>query len=143
MISRSNRLRISSDSTWFLFWETQIFHTHKTVYSSHQSIFDWCQIETMNFYLSIYNKNEICTRTMWNMITSTEMFKFTMSIKKISSMSNLKKVILFLFKINVVSLIRCRVVNCSMSSDEKSAASWSINMFLNLRSSYFDAMKTL
>jgi hypothetical protein len=53
MISRSNRLRILSDSTWFLFWKTQIVHEYKTVYSPHESVFDWCQIETMNFYLSI------------------------------------------------------------------------------------------
>jgi hypothetical protein len=51
MISRSNCLRISNDSIWFLFWETQIFHVYKTVYSPHESVFDWCQIETMNFYL--------------------------------------------------------------------------------------------
>jgi hypothetical protein len=55
MISRSNCLRIWSDSTWFLFWETQIFHVYKTVYSPHKPVFDWCQIETMNFYLSNHN----------------------------------------------------------------------------------------
>jgi hypothetical protein len=59
MISRSNRLRISSDSIWFLFWEIQIFHVYKTVYSSHESVFDWCQIETMNFYLFIYQNSNV------------------------------------------------------------------------------------
>jgi membrane-associated HD superfamily phosphohydrolase len=92
---------------------------------------------------SRHNKNEICTKEMWNVITSTEMFKFIVSIKRISSMSNLKEMILFLFKINVVLLILCKVVNCSISSDEKSVASWSINIFLNSGLSYLDAVKTL
>jgi hypothetical protein len=66
MISRSNRLRTSNDSTWFLFWEIQIFHVYKTVYSSHESVFDWCQIETMNFYLCHVFK----TYFVWNDKTS-------------------------------------------------------------------------
>jgi hypothetical protein len=40
MILRSSRLRISGDSTWFLFWETQIFYVYKTAYSPHESAFD-------------------------------------------------------------------------------------------------------
>jgi hypothetical protein len=81
MISRSNRLRILSDSTWFLFWETQIFHVYKTVYSPHESVFGWCQIVTMNFYLSIYqslksflnfltNKIDVSTNDEKNTINS-------------------------------------------------------------------------
>jgi hypothetical protein len=70
MISRSNRLRISNDSTWFLFWKTQIFHVYKTVYSPHESVFDWCQIETMNFYLSIYQSIVVCM--LWNMLCNVE-----------------------------------------------------------------------
>jgi hypothetical protein len=90
-----------------------------------------------------HSKNDVCTRTMWKVITSTEMFRSSMSIERISSVSNVKEVILFLFKISVVLLIRCRIVNCSMFSDEKVVASWSINMSLNSRSSYLDAVKTL
>jgi hypothetical protein len=43
LVLRSSRLRISNDSTWFSFWKTQIFHVYKTVYSPHESVFDWCQ----------------------------------------------------------------------------------------------------
>jgi hypothetical protein len=58
MISRPDRLRILGGSTWFLSWGTQVFHVYKTVYSPHGPAFGWCQIGTMNFYLSIY----ICRR---------------------------------------------------------------------------------
>jgi hypothetical protein len=91
--------------------------------------------------LTRHNKNKIITSTIWNLIMSTEMFKFIVSMNKISSISNLKKTLLFLFK--MILLIRCKVVNCSMFFKNKFVTSWSINIFLNSRSSYLDAIKTL
>ncbi len=55
----------------------------------------------------------------------------------------LKEMFLFLFNNNEDLLIRCRIVNCSISSEKKFIASWLINIFLNSRSSYLDAIKTM
>jgi hypothetical protein len=90
-----------------------------------------------------HNKNEVCTSTMWNVITSINVFKFTVSMKEISSISNLKRMILSLFNNNDDLLIRRRIVNCLISSEKKFVAWWSINIFLNSRSSYLDAIKTM
>ncbi len=132
MISCSSRLRITNDSTWFLFWETQIFHVYKTVYSSHDSVFDWCQIEIMNFYLSnnckcfelkcFYkkfinyfqkNENNINDFLIFFSIFRRYAFKKTFNKKnfvfiiKINRFTNFKNFSTFLYK--NIKIVLCRV----------------------------------
>jgi hypothetical protein len=60
---RNNRFfyRFFVESKWvihdFLFLrQTDFFHVNNITRNSHKSVFDWCFIEIMNIYLSIYSK---------------------------------------------------------------------------------------
>ncbi len=68
--------------------------------------------------------------------TSMTMFNWIESIEKILSMSNLNDFTFFL--LNSILIIRYKIVNDLMFFDDRSVASWSINMFLISRSSYLD-----
>jgi hypothetical protein len=68
--------------------------------------------------------------------TSMTVFNWIESIEKILSMSSLNDFTFFL--LNSILMIRYKIVNDSMSFDDRFAASWLINMSLISRSSYLD-----
>ncbi len=79
---------------------------------------------------------------MWNLIRSIEVLRLIKSIEKLLSMSNLNFDTSSLFS-SMLLIKRLKIVYCSMSSDDRIAASWSINRSFNSRSSYLDSIETL
>jgi hypothetical protein len=94
-----------------------------------------------NLSRSIKNsKNDVFIFIMWKIISSNEMFNSTVLRIKMLSISNLMfKSIVFVFNLTS-SLIRFRILNCSISSVDKFAVSQFINMLLNSWSSYLESM---
>jgi hypothetical protein len=88
------------------------------------------------------SKNEMFTRIMWNLIRSIEVFRLIEWIEKLLSMSNLNFNTSSLFKLMLL-IKRFKIVYYSMFFDDRIATSWSINKFLNSRSSYLNSIKTL
>jgi hypothetical protein len=78
---------------------------------------------------------------MWKIISSSEMFSATVLKIEMQSISNLMfDSTVCVFNLTSLLLIRFRILNCSMSSVDKSAVSQFINMFLNSWSSYLESV---
>jgi hypothetical protein len=85
------------------------------------------------------SKNEMLIFIMWKVMTSSEVFKSTNSRINVLSISNLiLDSIVFWF--SATSLIRCRTLNCSMLSIDRSAVSQFTSMLLNSQSLYRESV---
>jgi hypothetical protein len=85
------------------------------------------------------SKNGVLISTMWKLMISSGIFNSIDLRINVSSMSNLMlDSIVFVFR--VTSLMRCRALNCSMLSVDRSAVSQFINILLNSWSSYLESM---